>query len=174
TNGMLYWPIVAGFAALTLRAVPAELEEAARLEAPPWRALAVAARPGLGVALGAGGLLVFLLALADFGVPSTFDLAVYPVELFAQFSGDYDGAAAVVSLATGAAAAVVAAGLALPLALLAERRLGQLTPPAAAGLAALATAGYALPGALIAVALIGLLNRPGPLGALYDSAGVLV
>jgi hypothetical protein len=35
---------------------PAELEEAARLEAPPWRALFFAARPALGAALGAAGI----------------------------------------------------------------------------------------------------------------------
>ncbi len=259
TNGMLYWPLVAGFTTLALRAVPAELEEAARLEASPWQALRIAAAPAVGAAVGAAGLLVFLLALADFGVPSTFDLAVYPVELFAQFSGDYDageavrlalpllllalplavaqhrgfrelaptgasealprlplgrargiallfclllvalsagiplgvlvvaaggpeayvrvmresGSAAVVSLATGAAAAGIAAGLALPVALLAERRFGRLAPWAAAALAALATAGYAVPGALVAVALVALLNRPGLPGALYDNAAVL-
>ena len=258
-NGLLYWPVAAGFAALVLRAVPAELEEAARLEASPWRALRVAAWPALGAALAAAGLLVFLLALADFGVPSTFNLAVYPVELFAQFSGDYDtgaavrlalplllvalpmalaqhrgfrelappaeagppprlplgrwrgaavaycfllivlsagvplgvlaaeagpvgnylqvtresGVAAWVSFWTGTAAAAVAVGVALPLALLAERRFGRLSAPAAGSLAALATVGYALPGVLIAVALIGLLNRPGPPGAVYDSALVL-
>src|SRR6185436_15151605 len=83
------------------------------------------------------------------------------------------GIAAWVSGWTGALAAVAAAALALPLALLAERRLGQLSGPGVAALAVLATVSYALPGALIAVALIGLLNRPGPLGALYDSAAVL-
>jgi iron(III) transport system permease protein len=259
TNGLLYWPIAAGFAALALRAVPAELEETARLEANPWRALWIAARPALGAALGAAGLLVFLLALADFGVPSTFNLAVFPVELFAQFSGDYNTGAAVrlalplllvalplavaqhrgfrelptlaeagacpplplgrwrglavaycfmlvalsacvplgvliaeagpvanylrvaqesgiaawVSFWTAAVAAAAVAGVALPLALLAERRFGRLSAPAAGSLSALATVGYALPGVLIAVALIGLLNRPGPLGALYDSSLVL-
>jgi iron(III) transport system permease protein len=264
TNGMLYWPLVAGFAVLALRALPAELEEAARLEVSPWRALLVAARPALVPALGAAALLVFLLTLADFGVPSTFDLAVYPVELFAQFSADYDtgaavrlalpllllalplavsqhrafhdlasaaeggavpllsvgrlrpltltfclllillsvgiplgvlvaeagplatylqvvresGAAAFVSLVTAGSAAVLAAAVALPLALLAERRIGALSRWWMGTIAALATVGYALPGALIAVALIALLNRPGPLGeltgALYSSAGVLV
>jgi iron(III) transport system permease protein len=260
TQGMLLWPVAAAFVALGLRAVPAELEEAARLETAPWRALLVAARPALGAALGAAGLLTFLLALADFGVPSTFDLAVYPVELFAQFSADYDtgaavrlavplllvaaplaiaqhgafrevavssplgalrrlslggarpaviagcvlllllsvglplgvliaeagapatylqvlresGAAAVVSLGTGAASAAVAATLALPLALLVEKRWGRLTGVTTGSLATLATVGYPLPGALIAVALVGLLNRPGPLGAIYDTPAVLI
>jgi iron(III) transport system permease protein len=264
TNGMLYWPLAAGFALLALRAVPPALEETARLEVSPWRALLIAARPTLIPALGAATLLVFLLALTDFGVPSTFDLAVYPVELFAQFSTDYDtgaavrlalplvivalplsiiqhrayrdlaasfeggalprlslgrlryvaltfcsmllllsvgiplgvlvaeagapgtylqvmresGAAAGVSLATGGVTAALAVAIALPLALLVERRLGTLSARGAGGAAALATVGYALPGALIAVALIALLNRPGALGeltgALYSSAGVLI
>jgi iron(III) transport system permease protein len=262
TNGMLLWPVAAGFVALALRAVPGELEETARLETSQWRALWVAARPALGAALGASGLLVFLLALTDFGVPSTFDLAVYPVELFAQFSGDYDvgaavrlalplllvalplaaaqhrafregappgaaapprlslgrwqiaavafclllvllsagiplgvliaeagspttyvqvlresGSAAGVSLATGAAAAAVAVLVALPLALLTERRVGRMSGSGAGIVAAAATVGYAVPGALVAVALIALLNRPGQLGeltgALYGSAAVL-
>jgi iron(III) transport system permease protein len=83
------------------------------------------------------------------------------------------GVAAWVSCWTGAAAAAAAVGVALPLALLAERRLGRLSSSAARSVSALATVSYALPGVLIATALIGLLNRPGPLGALYDSAFVL-
>jgi iron(III) transport system permease protein len=63
--------------------------------------------------------------------------------------------------------------VALPLALLTERRFGRLSTRVAGSLAVLATVPYALPGALIAVALIALLNRPGLPGMLYDSAGVL-
>jgi iron(III) transport system permease protein len=145
-----------------------------------FRELALASEGGpalrlpLGRARGAALLFCLSLILLSVGIP----LGV----LVAQAGGPASylsvlresGAAAVVSLGTGAAAAAVAAAVGLPLALLAERRIGGLSPSAAGGVAALATAGYALPGALIAVALIGLLNRPGLFGALYDSAGVLV
>src|SRR5207244_521841 len=57
------------------------------------------------------------------------------------------GSAAGVSLATGVAAAGLAVAVALPLALLTERRFGQLSTPVTGGLAVLATVPYALPGA---------------------------
>jgi iron(III) transport system permease protein len=87
------------------------------------------------------------------------------------------GSAAGISLATGAVAAAIAVLVALPLALLTERRIGRISGPGEGSLAVAATIGYAVPGALIAIALIALLNRPGRLGeltgALYGSAAVL-
>jgi len=121
----------------------------------------VAARPALGAALAAAGLLVFLLALADFGVPSTFDLAVYPVELFAQFSGDYDTSAAarlalVTTFSLGARSAPAGTALALGVEFLAVRRL----LPGARLLGFLATAPAAIPGIVLGVGLFLAYTRP--------------
>jgi iron(III) transport system permease protein len=163
TNGMLLWPVIAGFVALALRAVPAELEETARLETTPWRALRIAARPALGAALGASGLLVFLLALADFGVPSTFDLAVYPVELFAQFSGDYDVGAAV-------RLALPLLLVALPLAVTQHRAFREVAPPGAAALPRLPLGRWQIPGFAFCLLLL-ILSAGIPLSVLVAEAG---
>jgi iron(III) transport system permease protein len=165
TNGMLYWPIAAGFLLLALRAVPADLEETARLETSPWRSLLIAARPAASAALGAAGLLIFLLALTDFGVPSTFDLAVYPVELFAQFSGDYDTGAAV-------RMALPLLLVVLPLAAVQHRGFRDLAPPSAASLPRLPLSRWQAPAVGFCLGLL-LLSAGIPLGVLVAEAGSL-
>lgn len=92
----LYWPVVALLVARAARAVPAEWEEAARLETTPWRAFTLAAGAHLRASLGVAALLVFLLVLADYDVPGTMGVAVYPVEILSAFQAtrDYGHAAA--------------------------------------------------------------------------------
>lgn len=85
-----YWPVVAWFTVFAARSVPRPLEDAARLHVPDARAALWTARPALWAALPAGGLLVFLLALADFGVPNTLGVATYPVEVVNRFQLDRD------------------------------------------------------------------------------------
>ena len=76
----LLWPVIALVAARAVERLPREWEEAARLETTPWRAFAAAAGPMLRAAVAAGALMVFLLALAEYAVPGTLGVAVYPVE----------------------------------------------------------------------------------------------
>jgi iron(III) transport system permease protein len=85
-----YWPVVAWFTVFAARSVPAALEDAARLHVSDERAARWTARPALWAALPAGVLLVFLLALADFGVPNTLGVATYPVEVVNRFQLDRD------------------------------------------------------------------------------------
>src|SRR5438094_273547 len=79
-----------------------------------------AAAPYLRLALAAAALLVGLLAAADFGVPATFSLPVYTVDLQAEFAASRDYAHAW-ALVTPYFLAVV------PLILI-ERLLLQATP----------------------------------------------
>lgn len=92
--GTLYWPAVAFLAARTLEAVPAELEEEARGSTSHFRALQATAAPYLRPTLAAAALLVGLLAAADFGVPATFSLPVYTVDLQSEFAAARDYARA--------------------------------------------------------------------------------
>lgn len=85
-----YWPVLAGCTRLAARSVPSQLEDAARLHLPDARAAAWVVRPALTSALPAGALLVFLLALADFGVPNTLGVTVYPVDVVNRFQLERD------------------------------------------------------------------------------------
>jgi iron(III) transport system permease protein len=85
-----YWPLMAWSTHFAARSVPPMLEDAARLHVPDARAAAWTVRPALTSALPVGALLVFLLALADFGVPNTLAVPVYPVDLVNRFQLDRD------------------------------------------------------------------------------------
>jgi iron(III) transport system permease protein len=121
----LLWPVVALLLARALRGVPAGLEEAARLETSPGRAVAMAAAPHARPALGAAALLVFLLALADYAVPGTMGVTVYPVEILSDFQAERAyGHAATLTLPL--------LTLVVPLVLM-QRRLMEATPVTGSG-----------------------------------------
>lgn len=80
-----YWPIVAWFVVFAARSVPRELEDSARLHTDDATAARWSAGPALWRALPAAGLLVYLLALADFGVPNSLGLKTYPVLVVDRF-----------------------------------------------------------------------------------------
>src|SRR5207248_2946261 len=84
------WPVCAWFTAVAARSAPADLEDAARLETSERNAASLVAAPYLRAALLAAALLVFLLALADFGVPNALGIAAYPRELSDRFNAEYD------------------------------------------------------------------------------------
>ncbi len=85
-----YWPVVGGLVLLAARSVPRELEESARLHLPDAAAARWAAGPALRSTLPAALLLVFLLALADFGVANTLAVPTYPVEIVNRYQLDRD------------------------------------------------------------------------------------
>jgi iron(III) transport system permease protein len=121
----LLWPVVALLLARALRGVPAGLEEAARLETSPGRAVAVAAAPYALPALGAAALLVFLLALADYAVPGTMGVTVYPVEILSDFQAER-------AYGHAATLALPLLALVVPLVLM-QRRLMEATPVTGSG-----------------------------------------
>jgi len=91
---LCYYPIVMLTTAAALMSADVTQEEAARLYGGWRRALAgVTLRQGAPGCL-AGGVLVFVLALGSFGVPSFLRLNVYALESFTKFSAFYDTAGA--------------------------------------------------------------------------------
>jgi iron(III) transport system permease protein len=102
-----YWPILAWLTHLSARAVPRSLDDTARLALPDGAAARWAAAPLLRAALPAGALLVFLLALADFGVENGLQVRVYPVEIVNAFQKDWN-AGQVARLALPLVAAILA------------------------------------------------------------------
>jgi iron(III) transport system permease protein len=117
-----YWPVVAWFTFLAARAVPRVLDDAARLHLPDAAAAAWTARPALWSAVPAGALLVFLLALADFGAPNTLGVTTYPVEIVNRFQLERDPG--VVARFAGPLLLVVVPLVLLQLRLLARTALG--------------------------------------------------
>ncbi|HEV2130193.1 MAG TPA: ABC transporter permease subunit, partial [Longimicrobiaceae bacterium] len=108
-------PIVLLLTVAFVRTVHPRLEEAARIAA-PWRSVLVGITIPLilpGVLLGA--LLVFLLALGEFGIPMFLRYDVHAVESFTQFAAFYQPDAAT--------AAAVPLGLVTLLVLVLERLL---------------------------------------------------
>jgi len=121
--GSVFLPIPMLLTMVFLRTVDPRLEEAARLMAPWPQVLRGITLPLIlpGIALAA--VLVFLLSLGEFSVPTFLRYDVFPVESFVQFSAFYDFQAAT-------AAAVPLAGITLILLLLEgaflRERTGQL------------------------------------------------
>lgn len=88
--GASYWPVIGYLTLLAARSVPRDLDDAPRLHTVAGKAALWAAGPGLQAAVPAGALMVFLLALADFGVPISISLPTYPVEIVNRFMFDHD------------------------------------------------------------------------------------
>lgn len=108
------WPIPALLGAAALRRADSRMEESARLLAGRSVARRLA-QPGL----GAGFAIVLALAVGDFGVSGSFNLATVPEEIYSRYSTLLD--------ARAAAAAAVPLVVALPALLyLAGRAAGRL------------------------------------------------
>lgn len=120
------FPLVVLFTTRALRAVPAGVEEAARLVAGPRRVLSGVTLPLVRPAAGAAALFVFLFALHDFAVidylnwvrPLPQQLSVYPFKSFTAWQ--QPGASAGPAIALGFPLA--AAGVLLVLAVLRAAR----------------------------------------------------
>ncbi len=89
---MAYLPLSTCLALLALGMVQPELLEAGRLLAPDQRVLGRILAPLATPFAAAGGGLIFLLCLLDYGVPSIFGAATYPLEIYAEFSSSGDTA----------------------------------------------------------------------------------
>jgi iron(III) transport system permease protein len=84
---MAYAPITIGLALLGFASVDPALIEASRIRRPDFhsfrKVVLPVAMPHILAALG----LVFVLSLTDYGVPSLFQLNVYPLEVYVYFAG---------------------------------------------------------------------------------------
>lgn len=92
---MSYFPLVALTAGLSVSRLDARHIETARLAAGPWRTFRGIVLPLVAPAIFEGALLVFLLSLLAFAVPSLMLTNVYPVEIYERFSAAAEPGAAV-------------------------------------------------------------------------------
>jgi iron(III) transport system permease protein len=81
-----YAPLALGFAWLGLRAVDPQLIEAARTARSDLESVFLVVLPLSAPAILAGGGVIFLLHLLDYSVPSLFQINVYAIEIFAEYS----------------------------------------------------------------------------------------
>ena len=77
------------------RRVDARLEESALLAASPRRVFWRITLPLIGPTVAAAGLIVFVLALSEFGVPALLRVRVFTTEAFTAFAAFYDFGAGV-------------------------------------------------------------------------------
>ncbi len=87
---LAYFPVSALCALACLLLADPRLEEEARLHTGPLRVLLRVSLPSATPGILTGFILVFLLAVVDFGVPDQLFYRVYPTEIFARFSAFYD------------------------------------------------------------------------------------
>jgi iron(III) transport system permease protein len=112
------YPIVMLAVEASMRSVPAHLEEAALLVAGSRRVWSKVVLPLIAPSLVASTLVVFVLALSEFAVPSMLRVRVYTTEVFTAFSALYDfRGASLMALPLG-----VVAGVASVVALQISRR----------------------------------------------------
>ena len=76
------------------RGIEPRLEEAASLTARPGRVLWRITLPLIRPSIVAGALVVFVLAISDFGVPALLRVRVFTTEIFTAFAALYDSARA--------------------------------------------------------------------------------
>jgi iron(III) transport system permease protein len=112
---LVYYPIVMLATEAALRQIDVRLEEAALVAAPVPHVLARITLPLVAPAIGGAALIVFVLAISEFGVPALLRVRVYTTEVFTAFAALFDFARAtaltIPLLILTAAGSGVAAGL---------------------------------------------------------------
>ncbi|HYK87548.1 MAG TPA: iron ABC transporter permease [Acidobacteriota bacterium] len=119
--GLSYFPIVMLAAEFAARNVAAHLEEAALLIAKPGAVFRRITAPLIAPGIVAATLLVFVLAMAEFGVPGLLRVPVFTTEVFTAFAALYDFGRAT-ALAVPLLMTILAAGFAVTL-LLGDRAI---------------------------------------------------
>ena len=92
---LAFHPLVTLTTLSGLRSIAPSLEEAALLSMPAAKTLPRLTLPLVANHIVAGALLVGVFTLTDYVVPDLLQVRTYPVELFIQFSANYDNDAAV-------------------------------------------------------------------------------
>jgi len=93
--GLTFYPLSMLATEVAARRVDARLEESALLAANPRRVLWRITLPLIGPTVAAAGLIVFVLALSEFGVPALLRVRVFTTEAFTAFAAFYDFGAGV-------------------------------------------------------------------------------
>lgn len=105
--GLCFYPLSMLATEAAARRVDARLEEAALLVARPRRVLGRITLPLIGPAVAAAALIIFVLALSDFGVPALLRVRVFTTEVFTAFAAFYNFGAGVALCAPLLALAVI-------------------------------------------------------------------
>ncbi|MDQ3649651.1 MAG: iron ABC transporter permease [Acidobacteriota bacterium] len=106
--GTSFYPLSMLATEAAARRVDGRLEEAGLLIASPGRVLWRVTLPLIGPTVAAAALIIFVLALAEFGVPGLLRVRVFTTEVFTAFSALYDfGAATALAVPLLAVALVV-------------------------------------------------------------------
>jgi len=97
--GVSFYPLAMLATEAAARRVDAGLEEAALLVAAPRRVFAKITLPLVAPAVAAAALVIFTLAISEFGVPGLLRINVFTTEVFTAFAALYDfGAATALSV----------------------------------------------------------------------------
>lgn len=92
--GLSFFPLAMLATEAAARRVQASLEEAALLVAAPLRVASRITLPLIAPAIAAAALVVFVLAVSEFGVPGLLRVNVFTTEVFTAFAALYDFGAA--------------------------------------------------------------------------------
>jgi iron(III) transport system permease protein len=87
---LVYYPIVMLATEAALRQIDPHLEEAGLIAAGPGRVLSRITFPLVAPAIGGAALIVFVLAISEFGVPALLRVRVYTTEVFTAFAALLD------------------------------------------------------------------------------------
>jgi iron(III) transport system permease protein len=132
---LVFYPLAMLATEVALRRVDGRLEEAALVAAPPGRVLWRITLPLVAPSVFAAALVIFVLAVSEFGVPGLLRVRVYTTEVFTAFAALYDFSRAILMAVPLLLLCVAVAALAA--AILGERlvstRRGSRTPPALLG-----------------------------------------
>jgi iron(III) transport system permease protein len=93
---LVFYPLPMLASELGLRRIDGRLEEAALVVAPPLRVLRRITLPLAAPTVAAAALVVFVLAVSEFGVPGLLRVRVYTTEVFTAFAALYDFSRAIV------------------------------------------------------------------------------
>ena len=87
---LVFYPLSMLATEVALRRIDGRLEEAALLVAPPRRVLWRITLPLAAPSILAAALVIFVLAVSEFGVPGLLRVRVYTTEVFTAFAALYD------------------------------------------------------------------------------------
>ena len=172
---LVFYPISMLAAEVAMRRVDGRLEEAALIVAPPGRVLWRITAPLVAPAVVASALVIFVLAVSEFGVPGLLGVRVYTTEVFTAFAALYDFnraiRLAVPLLLLCLAVATVAAALVGDRLVITRRTTGIRTPlfdkwqrPAMASAVAVLVISILLPLAILVREALSARSVPGVLG----------
>ncbi len=112
---LVFYPLSMLATEVAMRRVDGRLEEAALLVAPPRRVLWGITLPLAAPSIFAAALVIFVLAVSEFGVPGLLRVRVYTTEVFTAFAARYDFTRAIVLAVPLLLLCLVVAGLAAAL-----------------------------------------------------------